>query len=513
MSLSLTNRDDIIANSFSLITSTGLVVDVLDAATSRVSGLAPETLNTITKISTALDNDPLIFQKIQAKQQKITYGTTITGSQSLLSSTTAKLKNIVAGTNLAFSTTDDNITLNVDGYDKANLDGKFTNKQDKFITTSPLSFITPTSNILTLKCDAYTTKEIDDKFTNLIDAAPSLLNTLGEISRFLGNPTDTTTSLISTIALKAAINDTFLKSKIDNDVYLGGLGNKRITSLGTTENKIIFEIQDSMGTAPSNLFNQALTLQMNIATKKISCYIPDFLFVNNLNVIDELGKKVNTTDLDTYALASSLATYLKLDFNQLLVPKIVLTDTFAGPPITGTNSLGSRLVLYNLQSTNTSYTNIGIGVDAGSWMWFGVDGATTASPFNLGGWRFYQNTNIVATIKSNGDFICRNITCDGLTIGTTDILTALNNKLTNDTTQSIICNVLTAKSSVIKDSKPYAHVSNTISNNGTGGFASVFVSSLNSSNIVQHSMGLKIGNTTGGYFTDCNQHAIKIPYI
>ena len=94
------------------------------------------------------------------------------------------------------------------------------------------------------------------------------MNTLGEISRFLGNPTDTTTSLISTIALKAAISDTFLKSKTDNDVYLGGLGNKRITSLGTTENKLIFEIQDSMGTVPSNFFYQALTLQMNIATKK-----------------------------------------------------------------------------------------------------------------------------------------------------------------------------------------------------------------------------------------------------
>ena len=166
------------------------------------------------------------------------------------------------------STTDDNITLNVDGYDKLNLDGKFNNKQDKFITTSPLSFTTPTLNNLTLNCDAYTTKQIDDKFTNLIDSAPSLLNTLGEISRFLGNPTDTTTSLISTIALKAAISDTFLKSKIDNDVYLGGLGNKLITSLGTTENKLIFEIQDSMGNGASNLFYQALTLQMNIATQK-----------------------------------------------------------------------------------------------------------------------------------------------------------------------------------------------------------------------------------------------------
>ena len=154
MSLSLTNQDDIIANSYSLITSDGLVVDVLDAATARVSGLAPETFNTITKISGALDNDPLIFQKIKAKQDKIIYGSTITGSQSILSSKTAKLKNIVAGTNLAFSTTDDNITLNVDGYDKLNLDGKFNNKQDKFITTSPLSFTTPTLNNLTLNCDA-----------------------------------------------------------------------------------------------------------------------------------------------------------------------------------------------------------------------------------------------------------------------------------------------------------------------------------------------------------------------
>ena len=138
MSLSLTNRDDIIANSFGLITSTGLVVDVLDAATSRVSGLAPETLNTITKISGALDNDPLIFQKIKAKQDKIIYGSTITGSQSLLSSTTAKVKNIIAGTNLGFSTTDDNITLNVDGYDKLNLDGKFNNKNDKFIIAATI---------------------------------------------------------------------------------------------------------------------------------------------------------------------------------------------------------------------------------------------------------------------------------------------------------------------------------------------------------------------------------------
>jgi hypothetical protein len=111
--------------------------------------------------------------------------------------------------------------------------------------------------------------------------------------------------------------------------------------------------------------------------------------------MDQIGLKVSTTDLSNYVLASSLSPYLKLDFNQLLVPKIVLTDTNVGPPITGTNSVGSRVVLYNLQKDIPSYTNIGIGVDAGSWMWFGVDGASTNPPLSLGGWRFYQNTNIV----------------------------------------------------------------------------------------------------------------------
>ena len=67
-----------------------------------------------------------------------------------------------------------------------------------------------------------------------------------------------------------------------------------------------------------------------------------------------------------------------------MVPKIVLTDTNVGPPITGTNTVGSRLVLYNLQKDNTAYTNIAIGVDVGSWTWFGIDGASTNAPLSLG---------------------------------------------------------------------------------------------------------------------------------
>ena len=65
MSLSLTNRDDIIANSYSLITSNGSVVDLLDAVQGSIVGLPPASLNTIEKLSAAISNDPNYFQTMQ----------------------------------------------------------------------------------------------------------------------------------------------------------------------------------------------------------------------------------------------------------------------------------------------------------------------------------------------------------------------------------------------------------------------------------------------------------------
>ena len=58
MSLSLTHRDDIIANSYSLITSNGSVVDLITAV--------PASLNTIEKLSAAISNDPNYSSTMQA---------------------------------------------------------------------------------------------------------------------------------------------------------------------------------------------------------------------------------------------------------------------------------------------------------------------------------------------------------------------------------------------------------------------------------------------------------------
>jgi hypothetical protein len=594
--ISLTNTNDQYANSFSLINDDGTTTDILDAASSRVSGIAPATLNTITKLSNALQNDPLIFSK---KQDKIVYGETIAGSQSILSSTTAKMKNIVAGTGISFNpNTEDNITISaaydkttLDGkfdnknnllsngtlitgsqsllntttaklknivcnnltvatddnnititapYDKTTLDSKFDNKQNKFLlaetlpantsrlfdasstkfrginVTSPLNIVTTNYEYVTINSDTYTKQQVDSKITALINSAPELLNTLGEISSYLGNPTNTSTNLITLIGTKATSTETFTRSKIDDDYYLGGLGNKRIISLGTiANNKLIFQIQDTLGPNITDSYFNGLTLQMDTTTKKISCYIPDFLYVNNINVMSELALKMNTTDLANYASISSLSQYLKLDFNQLQIPKIILTDENVGPPITQTNSVGSRVVLYSLQKNNTAYTNIGIGVDAGSWTWFGIDGASTYPPLSLGGWRFYQSTNIVATIKSNGDFICKNINCDGLMIGATNILNELNNKISNSATQSITSNVITAKSLIISDTKAYSsntqstQVSATISNNGTSGVASLFVKTQNSNGIDEEVLKIHTGKNMGGSIETTSQSRLK----
>ena len=81
-------------------------------------------------------------------------------------------------------------------------------------------------------------------------------------------------------------------------------------------------------------------------------------------------------------------------------------------------------------------------------------------------------------------------------IGTTNVLNELNNKLTNNTSQSITCNILTSKSAVIQDNLPFYHVSSTVINNASNWYASVFAKSLNN-NIEIGTMGMRVGNNSG----------------
>ncbi len=71
MSISLTNRNDFIANSYSLITANGSVVDILDAIEGTVVGLPPSSLIAIEKLSAAISNDPNYFQTMQTSMLRL----------------------------------------------------------------------------------------------------------------------------------------------------------------------------------------------------------------------------------------------------------------------------------------------------------------------------------------------------------------------------------------------------------------------------------------------------------
>jgi hypothetical protein len=94
MSVSLNNSEDIVANSIGIIKG-NKTVDVYEAI-SAVQGLAPETLNSLEKVATAIDNNPQFFQTVANKQATLSNGTLITGSQSLLNTATSKIKILLA---------------------------------------------------------------------------------------------------------------------------------------------------------------------------------------------------------------------------------------------------------------------------------------------------------------------------------------------------------------------------------------------------------------------------------
>ena len=124
MPLSLNNSKDIVANSISVLKG-NRTIDVLETI-DAVQGFAPSTLNSLEKLAKAMNDDPNFFtalsNAINTKQNALSNGALITGSQSLLNTTAAKLKNIV-GKNLTLTATDENLTIEaVDAYDKPNID-------------------------------------------------------------------------------------------------------------------------------------------------------------------------------------------------------------------------------------------------------------------------------------------------------------------------------------------------------------------------------------------------------
>ena len=135
MPVSLNNSKDIIANSISVIKGNRTidVVETIDA----VQGIAQETLNSLEKLASAMNNDSNYFQTVTT----------------------------------AISNKADSATT----YTKSVVDGLLDAKVDD----------TEMTNYAT-KATTYTKSDVDTKLTNIINGAPDALNTLKELSDALG---------------------------------------------------------------------------------------------------------------------------------------------------------------------------------------------------------------------------------------------------------------------------------------------------------------------------------------
>ena len=151
MPVSLNNSKDIVANSVAVIKG-NKTIDVLETI-DAVQGLAPETLNSLEKLATAMYNDSNYFQTVS----------TAIGNKADAATT----------------------------YTKSVVNGLLDAKVDD----------TEITNYAT-KATTYTKTDVDAKFTDLINGAPDALNTLKELSHALGSDANFSTTVLNQIAQK-----------------------------------------------------------------------------------------------------------------------------------------------------------------------------------------------------------------------------------------------------------------------------------------------------------------------
>ena len=189
MSVSLTNSVDIVANSVSVISPTGMsvsLVEVIENELAEIAGnLTPDQLQNISDLSTALNDDPDFFQTI------------------------------------------------ADGLDA---------KADKTETYT----ISQVDNIL---LNNYDTKimvntKISSAINNLVDAAPSQLNTLKELATALNDDANFASTVTNQISLKA--------DKTYTDTQLGFKADKTTTYTKTEVDDALEPVSYTHLTLPTN---------------------------------------------------------------------------------------------------------------------------------------------------------------------------------------------------------------------------------------------------------------------
>ena len=301
MPLSMNNSKDIVANSVSVIKG-NRTIDVLETI-DALSGLAPETLNSLETLATALNNDSNFFNTVSAalsnkadsittynmttvnnlldakvddtemaayavktevttalntKQDTLTAGTASTGSQAILSGST--IKNIIPGTGM--------------------------------------SLLSDVNGIVITGRDAYTKEEVNTNISSLVGTAPAILDTLQEISSSINNDANFSTTMINALANKATTTEVATKAPLASPALTG---NATATNLTVTGNLIngTTNILTELGTKATTtvvatkapLASPALTGDATAVNLSVS----GNLIAGTTSILTELGTKATTT--------------------------------------------------------------------------------------------------------------------------------------------------------------------------------------------------------------------------
>ncbi len=257
MSINLTNSNDLIVNSLSLIRGNN-VEDISeiylskDEAITGIVGLPVATLNTLEKIGASIDNDPNFFTNNQINIDQKSNLTYVNG-QLLLKKDLASYnteKDIITNTFNEYQSIASNTTLlNA----KANQASTYTKTEDNTLLNAKANQTT-----------TYTKTEVDTIIETLIDSAPIALNQLSELAAALDNDANYASNVNNLIATKAAQTSTYTKT--ENDSLLNAKANQATTYTKAEDNTLLNAKANQTTTYTKTEDNALLNAKANQAT-------------------------------------------------------------------------------------------------------------------------------------------------------------------------------------------------------------------------------------------------------
>lgn len=210
-----------------------------------------------------------------------------------------------------------NIITNIDNHTQMLNNKLDSSTYNTYITNNDTNILTinnSLSSLVTSLLNYYNKTEIDNKFNELINSAPSMLDTLGEIASYLSNTTTDINGILLSLSSKASIIDVS-----NNYTKLSDMGNYVLTSslsnYVTSSTLSSYVTSTSLTSTLSNYLTQSSLLHY-ITDTSLNNTLANYLTsssLTNMNInINSLTENINTLTVSSSALTVSFSSFTNL---------------------------------------------------------------------------------------------------------------------------------------------------------------------------------------------------------